>query len=147
MISAEAPILFAKACEMFIVEMTHKAYYYAKKNNRKTLQRNDIAAAITDTEIYDFLLDIMPRDEMMLNAKDKQLVRARSIDDFQLEFLPDAASRRRGPYAAASNLATAGSVPQGKPSWGYGTPSIARATTSSRTEVRRGCRRRKIEGT
>lgn len=43
MISAEAPILFAKACEMFIIEMTHKAYYYAKKSNRKTLQRNDIA--------------------------------------------------------------------------------------------------------
>lgn len=43
MISAEAPILFAKACEMFIIEMTHKAYYYAKKSERKTLQRNDIA--------------------------------------------------------------------------------------------------------
>jgi len=74
MISAEAPILFAKACEMFIIEMTHKAYYYAKKNNRKTLQRNDIAAAITDTEIYDFLLDIMPRDEIVNNAKEKTLV-------------------------------------------------------------------------
>ncbi len=74
MISAEAPILFAKACEMFIVEMTHKAYYYASKNGRKTLQRNDIAAAITDTEIYDFLLDIMPRDEMINSNKDKQLV-------------------------------------------------------------------------
>ena len=79
MISAEAPILFAKACEMFIIEMTHKAYYYAKKNNRKTLQRNDIAAAITDTEIYDFLLDIMPRDEMISNAKDKQLVNLPAI--------------------------------------------------------------------
>ena len=65
MISAEAPILFAKACEMFIIEMTHKAYYHAKKNNRKTLQRNDIALAITDTEIYDFLLDIIPREEML----------------------------------------------------------------------------------
>ena len=65
MISAEAPILFAKACEMFIIEMTHKAYYYAKNSNRKTLQRNDIAQAITDTEIYDFLLDLIPRDEIM----------------------------------------------------------------------------------
>ena len=74
MISAEAPILFAKACEMFIIEMTHKAYFYAKKNNRKTLQRNDIASAITDTEIYDFLLDIMPKDEILNSAKDKQLV-------------------------------------------------------------------------
>jgi nuclear transcription factor Y gamma len=69
MISAEAPILFAKACEMFIIEMTHKAYFYAKKNNRKTLQRNDIAQAITDTEIYDFLLDIIPRDELNQSIK------------------------------------------------------------------------------
>lgn len=74
MISAEAPILFAKACEMFIIEMTHKAYYYAKKNNRKTLQRNDIAQAITDTEIYDFLLDIIPRDEILQTVKKEQLV-------------------------------------------------------------------------
>ena len=37
MISAEAPILFAKACEMFIAEMTIKGYYNAEKNERKTL--------------------------------------------------------------------------------------------------------------
>ncbi len=71
MISAEAPILLAKACEMFIIEMTHKAYYYAKKHQRKTLQRSDIAAAIMDTEVYDFLLDIMPREEMLGSNKDK----------------------------------------------------------------------------
>ena len=38
MISAEAPVLFAKACEMFIIELTHRAYYYTKENKRKTLQ-------------------------------------------------------------------------------------------------------------
>ena len=37
MISAEAPVLFAKACEMFIIEMTIRAYYHAKQNKRKTL--------------------------------------------------------------------------------------------------------------
>jgi hypothetical protein len=37
MISAEAPILFAKACEMFISELTIKGYYNAEKNERKTL--------------------------------------------------------------------------------------------------------------
>ena len=42
MISSEAPILFALACQMFITEITHKAAFYAKKQNRKTLQRNDI---------------------------------------------------------------------------------------------------------
>lgn len=37
MISAETPILFAKACEMFIIEMTIKGYYNAEKQERKTL--------------------------------------------------------------------------------------------------------------
>jgi nuclear transcription factor Y gamma len=37
MISAEAPILFAKACEIFISELTIKGYYNAEKNERKTL--------------------------------------------------------------------------------------------------------------
>ena len=74
MISAEAPILFAKACEMFIIEMTHKAYYYAAKNNRKTLQRNDISAAIVDTEIYDFLLDTKPNEHVPKEVKETKMV-------------------------------------------------------------------------
>jgi len=63
MISAEAPILFAKACEMFIAEMTIKGYYNAEKNERKTLQRKDIATAIARTETYDFLIDTIPKAE------------------------------------------------------------------------------------
>ena len=63
MISAEAPILFAKACEMFIAEMTIKGYYNAEKLDRKTLQRKDIATAIARTETYDFLLDTIPKSE------------------------------------------------------------------------------------
>jgi len=64
MISSEAPILFALACQMFITEITHKAAYYAKKQNRKTLQRNDIARVIADNETFDFLLDVIPREEI-----------------------------------------------------------------------------------
>lgn len=64
MISAEAPILFAKACEMFIAEMTIKGYYNAEKLERKTLQRKDIATAIARTETYDFLIDTIPKDEL-----------------------------------------------------------------------------------
>ena len=37
MISAETPILFAKACEMFITEMTIKGYYNSERSERKTL--------------------------------------------------------------------------------------------------------------
>ncbi|XP_020594266.1 nuclear transcription factor Y subunit C-4-like, partial [Phalaenopsis equestris] len=64
MISAEAPILFAKACELFILELTIRSWIHAEENKRRTLQRNDIAAAITRTEVFDFLVDIVSREEI-----------------------------------------------------------------------------------
>lgn len=64
MISAEAPVLFAKACEMFILELTFRSWIHTEENKRRTLQKNDIAAAITRTDIFDFLVDIVPRDEL-----------------------------------------------------------------------------------
>ncbi|MCO5596426.1 hypothetical protein L7F22_050489 [Adiantum nelumboides] len=64
MIAAEAPVLFAKACEMFISELTLRSWIHTEENKRRTLQKNDIAAAITRTDIFDFLVDIVPRDEL-----------------------------------------------------------------------------------
>ncbi|XP_039145953.1 nuclear transcription factor Y subunit C-2-like [Dioscorea cayenensis subsp. rotundata] len=64
MISAEAPVVFAKACEMFILELTLRSWIHTEENKRRTLQKNDIAAAITRTDIFDFLVDIVPRDEL-----------------------------------------------------------------------------------
>lgn len=64
MISAEAPVLFARACEMFILELTLRAWAHADENKRRTLQRNDVAAAITRTDIFDFLVDIVPREAL-----------------------------------------------------------------------------------
>ncbi|XP_062223969.1 nuclear transcription factor Y subunit C-4-like [Phragmites australis] len=64
MISSEAPVVFAKACEIFILELTLRSWMHTEENKRRTLQKNDIAAAITRTDIYDFLVDIIPRDEM-----------------------------------------------------------------------------------
>lgn len=63
MISAEAPALFAKACEMFIIELTHRSWLYTEENRRRTLQRSDIATAIARTDIFDFLIDIVPREK------------------------------------------------------------------------------------
>jgi len=37
MISAEAPVLFAKACELFIIELTHRAWQYTEEGKRRTL--------------------------------------------------------------------------------------------------------------
>lgn len=64
MISAEAPVLFAKACEMFILELSLRAWIHTEENKRRTLQRSDIAMAITKTDVFDFLIDIVPRDDI-----------------------------------------------------------------------------------
>ena len=59
MISAEAPVLFAKACEMFILEMTLRSWNYSENNKRKTLQKEDVKEAIQRTDIFDFLVDVI----------------------------------------------------------------------------------------
>jgi len=59
MISAEAPVLFAKACEMFILELTLRSWHYSENNKRKTLQKEDIREAIQRTDIFDFLVDVI----------------------------------------------------------------------------------------
>ena len=41
---------------MFILELTLRSWIHAEENKRRTLQRNDIAAAITKTDIFDFLV-------------------------------------------------------------------------------------------
>ncbi|KAK9359766.1 histone-fold-containing protein [Lipomyces starkeyi] len=63
MISAEAPILFAKGCDIFITELTMRAWIHAEENKRRTLQRSDIANALQKSDMFDFLIDIVPREE------------------------------------------------------------------------------------
>ncbi|KAF2756153.1 histone-fold-containing protein [Pseudovirgaria hyperparasitica] len=63
MISAEAPILFAKGCDIFITELTMRAWIHAEENKRRTLQRSDIASALIKSDMFDFLIDIVPRED------------------------------------------------------------------------------------
>ncbi|KAI9336074.1 histone-fold-containing protein [Obelidium mucronatum] len=63
MISAEVPILFAKACEFFILELTLRSWVHTEENKRRTLQKSDVAAALSRQDMYDFLIDIVPRDD------------------------------------------------------------------------------------
>jgi nuclear transcription factor Y, gamma len=69
MISAEAPILFAKGCDIFITELTMRAWIHAEDNKRRTLQRSDIAAALSKSDMFDFLIDIVPREEATSHGK------------------------------------------------------------------------------
>ena len=54
MISAEAPVMFAKACGIFVQEMTEAAWTHTEENKRRTLQRNDVVAAVSKvtTQVY-----------------------------------------------------------------------------------------------
>mmetsp|Transcript_4778 Transcript_4778/g.13774 ORF Transcript_4778/g.13774 Transcript_4778/m.13774 type:complete len:192 (-) Transcript_4778:64-639(-) len=63
MISSETPVLFSKACEFFIVELTLRAWHVAQANNRKTLTKADVAAAVASNEIWDFLADTVPQED------------------------------------------------------------------------------------
>ncbi|XP_010482362.1 PREDICTED: nuclear transcription factor Y subunit C-6-like [Camelina sativa] len=62
MVSADAPVLFAKACEMFIMDLTSRSWRHAEENKHHTLQKSDISAAVASTYTYDFLLDVVPKD-------------------------------------------------------------------------------------
>ncbi|KAG8693473.1 hypothetical protein FRC09_010482 [Ceratobasidium sp. 395] len=63
MISADAPILFSKACEIFISEVTARAYLVAEQHKRRTLAKADVARALSKSDQFDFLIDIVPREE------------------------------------------------------------------------------------
>lgn len=71
MISAEAPILFAKGCDIFITELTMRAWLHAEECKRRTLQRSDIANAIKKVDMFDFLIDIVPREEKVTVKTEK----------------------------------------------------------------------------
>ncbi|KAI5658918.1 hypothetical protein M9H77_27711 [Catharanthus roseus] len=64
MISAEAPFIFAKACEMLILDLTLRSWYNPEENKRRILRRADVRSAIAKIEIFDFLVDAIPKDEV-----------------------------------------------------------------------------------
>ncbi len=61
MISAEAPVLFAKACELFISDLTIRAYCFTQedKGKRRTLTREDVCTAVQQTDVFDFLVTVL----------------------------------------------------------------------------------------
>ncbi|KAK4389309.1 UNVERIFIED_CONTAM: Nuclear transcription factor Y subunit C-2 [Sesamum calycinum] len=59
MISGEAPIVFSKACELFIEELTKRAWAMTLQGKRRTMQREDVASAVITTDIFDFLITLV----------------------------------------------------------------------------------------
>jgi hypothetical protein len=61
MISAEAPILFAKACELFVLELSLRSWIEAEAYKHRTLQRTDVLRAISKCDEFDFLMYTIPQ--------------------------------------------------------------------------------------
>lgn len=59
MISGEAPIVFSKACELFIEEITRRSWVMAIQGKRRTLHKEDVASAVIATDIFDFLITLV----------------------------------------------------------------------------------------
>jgi len=56
-------ILIVGIKKVFIAEITARAFIVADSNKRRTLSRADIAKALSKSDQFDFLIDIVPRDE------------------------------------------------------------------------------------
>ncbi|KAG6383511.1 hypothetical protein SASPL_156724 [Salvia splendens] len=59
MISGEAPIVFSKACELFIEELTKRAWAMTLQRKTRTMHKEDVAAAVMETDIFDFLVGLV----------------------------------------------------------------------------------------
>ncbi|KAK3006165.1 hypothetical protein RJ639_015727 [Escallonia herrerae] len=60
-VSANTPVLFSKACELLVMELTLRAWLHTQDDERKTLQCCDIARAIRQDNIHlQFLDEVVP---------------------------------------------------------------------------------------
>ena len=92
--------MFSKAIEMFITELALRGWLHTEDAKRRTVQvllvliptllhshtytfapqRSDIAMAITKHDMFDFLIDIVPREEIQVKTKVGSKVRTLSSD-------------------------------------------------------------------
>ena len=61
-VGSDGLVVMAKACELFILELALHAWHMTEENRRRTLMRLDVAQALGSNEMYDFLIDIVPRE-------------------------------------------------------------------------------------
>eukprot|EP00762_Andalucia_godoyi_P005883 ANDGO_06958.mRNA.1 Nuclear transcription factor Y subunit C-1 len=61
-IGQEIPFLLSKLTELFMAELTTRAFVHATNEKRRTIQGSDMVNAVFQTDIFDFLIDYVPRD-------------------------------------------------------------------------------------
>ena len=56
-------LVFARACRMFVGELTVRSWFHALQEGRNELLRSDVADAVASTELFDFLVNVMRRED------------------------------------------------------------------------------------
>ncbi|EQB60485.1 hypothetical protein NAPIS_ORF01950 [Vairimorpha apis BRL 01] len=64
MVASEVPIIFSLVAEKFVEELTLRSWINTEENKRRILQLNDISVAVKTSEMYDFLIYIIPRSDI-----------------------------------------------------------------------------------
>lgn len=71
MVASEVPILFSLVAEVFIEELTLRAWMSTEDGKRKILQIGDISFAARTSPMYDFLVHIVPSNEFPSRERDQ----------------------------------------------------------------------------
>ncbi|CAL9199328.1 unnamed protein product, partial [Musa hybrid cultivar] len=74
MVSSDTPIIFAKACELFILELTVRSWLHAEQCKRLTIRRTDVAGAICHADMLNFLVDMLRPDEFQVFIRQPQML-------------------------------------------------------------------------
>jgi hypothetical protein len=61
--TTDAPALLTRATELFVEQLTREAWAHAGQSGRNALLRSDVAAAVMQNEAYDFLLELLHKDD------------------------------------------------------------------------------------
>merc|ERR1711865_1231529 len=81
MISAEAPVVFAQACELFIMELTSRAWAITEENKRRTLQKSDVAQAMQQAHRQQL---VQQQQQQQQHQQQQQMVQQQMIVQQQL---------------------------------------------------------------
>lgn len=90
MISADTPILFSKACELFILELTLRSWLQTDGSNRRTIEHADISRAIRQDELLQFLARAIPAEKKTVLDEEKTVIdKEEASDQFLQESVPN----------------------------------------------------------
>ncbi|KAK7382207.1 hypothetical protein VNO80_00965 [Phaseolus coccineus] len=80
MISGESPIIFSKACELFIQELTRRSWIIALQGKRRTLHKEDLTSAVIATDLFDFLITLVSNSDSHALGATTTILEVETID-------------------------------------------------------------------